>query len=74
MSSRTRDDQEAVRRSLNAEAVWLSWSTRREHLAPAAPLHKMSFDELRTEIETDGFDSIGSLDFCDAARADLPVR
>ena len=31
--------------------------------APASPLHKMSFDELRTEIEPMGFDLDRILDF-----------
>jgi SAM-dependent methyltransferase len=59
---------EAVRRSLKpgARLVVVEYAKERK-LAPAAPLHKMSFDEIRDEIETMGFDLDQILDF-------LPVQ
>jgi SAM-dependent methyltransferase len=59
---------EAVRRSLKpgGRLVIVEYAKERK-LAPASPLHKMSFDEIRGEIETMGFDLDQILDF-------LPVQ
>jgi len=55
---------EAVRRSLKpgGRLVVVEYA-KENNLAPAAPLHKMSFDELRSEIEPMGFDLDRILDF-----------
>ena len=55
---------EAIRRSLKADGrlVVVEYAKERT-LAPAAPLHKMSFDEIREEIEPIGFDLERILDF-----------
>jgi SAM-dependent methyltransferase len=55
---------EAVRRSLKpgGRLVVVEYA-KENNLAPAAPLHKMSFDELRTEIEPMGFELDRILDF-----------
>jgi len=59
---------DAVRRSLKrgGRLVIVEYA-KEKPLAPAAPLHKMSFDEIRTEIEPMGFDLDRILDF-------LPVQ
>jgi precorrin-6B methylase 2/mono/diheme cytochrome c family protein len=59
---------EAIRRSLKPQGrlVVVEYAKERK-LAPAAPLHKMSFDEIREEIEPLGFDLERILDF-------LPVQ
>jgi SAM-dependent methyltransferase len=59
---------EAVRRSLKpgGRLAVVEYAKERKR-APAAPLHKMSFDEIRDEIETMGFDLDQILDF-------LPVQ
>jgi SAM-dependent methyltransferase len=55
---------EAVRRSLNpAGRLVIVEYAREKRLAPASPLHKMSFDEIRTEIEPLGFELEQILDF-----------
>jgi SAM-dependent methyltransferase len=55
---------EAVRRSLKpgGRLVVVEYA-KENNLAPASPLHKMSFDELRSEIEPMGFDLDRILDF-----------
>lgn len=55
---------EAIRRSLKpaGRLVIVEYAKERT-LAPAAPLHKMSFDEIREEIEPTGFDLERILDF-----------
>jgi precorrin-6B methylase 2 len=55
---------EAIRRSLKPDGrlVVVEYAKERK-LAPAAPLHKMSFDEIREEIEPIGFDLERILDF-----------
>jgi SAM-dependent methyltransferase len=59
---------DAIRRSLKADGrlVVVEYAKERTR-APAAPLHKMSFDEIREEIEPIGFDLERILDF-------LPVQ
>jgi precorrin-6B methylase 2/mono/diheme cytochrome c family protein len=59
---------EAIRRSLKPQGrlVVVEYAKERK-LAPASPLHKMSFDEIRDEIEPLGFDLERILDF-------LPVQ
>jgi precorrin-6B methylase 2 len=55
---------EAVRRSLNPAGRLVIVEYAKEKLAaPASPLHKMSFDEIRTEIEPLGFEVEQILDF-----------
>jgi precorrin-6B methylase 2/mono/diheme cytochrome c family protein len=59
---------DAVRRSLKRGGRLVIVEYKKESLrAPAAPLHKMSLDEIRTEIEPMGFDLDRILDF-------LPVQ
>ena len=59
---------EAVRRSLKPDGRLVIVEYAKENrLAPAASLHKMSFDEIRDEIEQMGFDLQQILDF-------LPVQ
>jgi precorrin-6B methylase 2/cytochrome c553 len=59
---------EAIRRSLKATGRLVIVEYKKEsNLAPASPLHKMSFDEIREEIEPMGFDLERILDF-------LPVQ
>jgi SAM-dependent methyltransferase len=55
---------EAIRRSLKpgGRLVIVEYAKERT-LAPAAPSHKMSFDEIREEIEPTGFDLERILDF-----------
>ena len=59
---------EAVRRSLKpgGRLVVVEYAKEKKS-APASPLHKMSFDEIRSEIEPIGFDLDRILDF-------LPVQ
>ena len=55
---------EAVRRSLNpAGRLVIVEYAKEKRLAPASPLHKMSFDEIRGEIEPLGFELEQILDF-----------
>jgi SAM-dependent methyltransferase len=55
---------EGVRRSLKPGGrLAVVEYAKENNLAPAAPLHKMSFDELRSEIEPMGFDLDRILDF-----------
>jgi SAM-dependent methyltransferase len=55
---------EAVRRSLNpAGRLVIVEYAKEKRAAPASPLHKMSFDEIRTEIEPLGFELEQILDF-----------
>jgi precorrin-6B methylase 2 len=55
---------EAVRRSLKPGGRLVIVEYAKENaLAPASPLHKMSFDEIRSEIEPMGFDLERILDF-----------
>lgn len=58
---------EAIRRSLKSDGrlVVVEYAKERK-LAPASPLHKMSFDEIREEIEPIGFDLERILDFLPA--------
>ena len=59
---------EAIRRSLKPSGRLVVVEYAKENTrAPAAPLHKMSFDEIRDEIEPIGFDLERILDF-------LPVQ
>ena len=59
---------DAVRRSLKRGGRLVIIEYKKESLrAPAAPLHKMSLDEIRSEIEPMGFDLDRILDF-------LPVQ
>jgi precorrin-6B methylase 2/cytochrome c553 len=59
---------EAIRRSLKpAGRLVIVEYAKENHLAPAAPLHKMSFNEIREEIEPMGFELERILDF-------LPVQ
>jgi precorrin-6B methylase 2/mono/diheme cytochrome c family protein len=59
---------EAIRRSLKPTGRLVIVEYAKENArAPAAPLHKMSFDEIREEIEPIGFDLDRILDF-------LPVQ
>ena len=55
---------EALRRALNpaGRLAIVEYATEKP-LAPASPLHKMSFDEIRSEIEPLGFDLEQILDF-----------
>ena len=55
---------EAVRQSLKpgGRLVIVEYA-KESKLAPASPLHKMSFDEIRSEIEPTGFDLERILDF-----------
>jgi len=55
---------EAVRRSLKpgGRLVIVEYA-KEKRLAPASPLHKMSFDEIRSEIEPMGFELDRMLDF-----------
>jgi predicted methyltransferase len=55
---------EAVRRSLKpgGRLVIVEYA-KESRLAPASSLHKMSFDEIRSEIEPMGFDLERILDF-----------
>jgi SAM-dependent methyltransferase len=55
---------EAVRRSLNpAGRLVIVEYAKEKRAAPASPLHKMSFDEIRGEIEPLGFELEQILDF-----------
>jgi precorrin-6B methylase 2 len=55
---------EAVRRSLNpAGRLVIVEYAKEKPQAPASPLHKMSFDEIRSEIEPLGFELEQILDF-----------
>ena len=55
---------EAVRRSLNpAGRLVIVEYAKEKRAAPASPLHKMSFDEIRSEIEPLGFELEQILDF-----------
>jgi precorrin-6B methylase 2 len=55
---------EAVRRSLNpAGRLVVVEYAKEKRQAPASPLHKMSFDEIRSEIEPLGFEVEQILDF-----------
>jgi precorrin-6B methylase 2 len=55
---------EAVRRSLNpAGRLVIVEYAKEKRAAPASPLHKMSFDEIRSEIEAMGFEIEQILDF-----------
>ncbi|MGH9199610.1 MAG: hypothetical protein ACRD2A_00045 [Vicinamibacterales bacterium] len=67
---------EAIPRSLKASGRLVIVEYAKElKRAPAAPLHKMSFDEMREEIEPIGFDLEQILDFLtDAARLIFTVR
>jgi precorrin-6B methylase 2 len=55
---------EAVRRSLNpaGRLVIVEYASEKR-FAPASPLHKMSFDQIRTEVEPVGFELEQILDF-----------
>ena len=54
----------SVRRSLKpgGRVVVLEYA-KESNIAPASPLHKMSFDEIRSEIEPMGFELDRILDF-----------
>jgi predicted methyltransferase len=55
---------EAIRRSLKpgGRLIIVEYAKEKKS-APASPLHKMSFDEIRNEIEPTGFDLERILDF-----------